>query len=239
MLSFKPKYNDFIQQIVIADVTLEKIRAGSIHVSGLDPEKFRGMSLSFIGNTVADHYGELLETYSQDAPSWMSVIYDTNAIPYVSIDNAWRAAEWHDYVLTEGEIASDSRIGQTEQIGKTVLGGRPVYVVTEFSSIEAPTIAKAINHAGNVIPGFEPIVQGYRVSLASTLVDALETLNERHYVGVALRDLSDEDRRMMKAARVRFFDTADMHGEPIVIIGYNTIPLPFIKRDLQAVAKYF
>nr|DAM95664.1 MAG TPA: hypothetical protein [Caudoviricetes sp.] len=239
MLSFKPKFNYFIQDIIISDVTLEKIRVGSIKVPGLNHKQFMGMSLSSIGNTVADHYGELMKTYSQDEPSWMSVIYDTDAIPYVSMDNAWRAAGWHDYVLTAGEIASDSRIGQAEMIGKTNLGKTNVYLVTEFSSIDAPMVARAINHACNVIPGFEPIAQGYRVSMASTLVDALETLNERHYVGVALRDPSDEDRRMMKAARVRFFDTTDIHGESVVIIGYNTIPNPFIKHDLQAVAKYF
>lgn len=239
MLSFKPKYNDLIQDIIIADVTLEKIRVGSIKVPGLNPKQFQGMSLSFIGNTVADHYGELLETYSQDAPSWMSVIYDTDAIPYVSIDNAWRAAEWHDYVLTAGEIASDSRIGQAEMIGKTNLGKTNVYLVTEFSSIDAPTVARAINHACNVIHGFEPMIAGYRVSLASTLVDALETLNERHHVGVVMRNPSDEDKRMMKAARVRFLEEKDIHGEPIAIIGYNTILHPFVKRDLQAVAKHF
>lgn len=239
MLSFNPRNSDYIQTILFADVTLEKIRVGSIEVPGMDPKQFRGMSLSFIGQLVTDHYGELLETYSQDAPSWMSVIYDTDAIPYVSIDNAWRAAEWHDYVLTDGDIKSDSRIGQAEMIGKTVLGGRPVYVVTDFSSIDGPAIARAINHACNVIPGFEPNVSGFRVSLASTLVDALETLNQRHYVGVVLKNPRDGDKRMMKAAHVRFIEEKDIHGEPITIIGYNTIPHPYVKRDLQSVAKFF
>lgn len=239
MLSFKPKCNDLIQAIIIADVKLEKIRAGSIKVPGLNPEQFQGMSLSFIGNTVADHYGELLETYSEDAPSWMSVIYDTDAIPYVSMENAWRAAEWHDYVLTDGDIKSDSRIGQAEMIGKTVLGGRPVYVVTDFSSIDGPTIARAINHACNVIPGFKPNISGLRMYLASTLVDALETLKERHYVGVVLRNPRDGDKRMMNAANARFIEEKDMRGEPIAVIGYNTLPNPLDKRDLQAIAKHF
>lgn len=38
MLSFKPKCNDLIQDIIIADVTLEKIRVGSIKVPGLNPK---------------------------------------------------------------------------------------------------------------------------------------------------------------------------------------------------------
>lgn len=239
MLSFTPKQNDYIRDILFADVTLEKIRVGTINVPELSNYHVRGMALSEIGQMVANIYAERLETYSEDVPSWMSVIYDAEAIPFVSIENARRAAEWHDYVLTEGEIAHDSRIGCAEQIGKTLLDGRPVYVVTDFSSIDAPEIARAINHACDAIPGFDPIVSGCRVSTASTLVDALETLNGRHFVGVVLRDPSDEDRRMMKAARVRFLETDDRYGDRISVIGYNTIPYPLVKRDLQAVAKHF
>lgn len=239
MLSFKPKQNDYIQEIIIADVTLEKIRVGSIKVPGMNPKQFHGMSLSFIGQTVADHYGELLETYSQYAPSWMSVIYDINSIPYVSMENAGRAAEWHDYVLAEGEIEYNSRIGLAEKIGETFPGKRPVYVVTDFSRIDGPALAHAINHACRVIPGFDPIIPSSRVSMASTLVGALETLNERLYIGVMLRNPSDDESRMMKAARVRFVDAESRYGEPIAIIGYNTIPNTFVKHDFQAVAKHF
>ena len=239
MFSFNPRQNDYIQSIIIADVTLEKIRVGSIHVPELDDYHISVMALSEIGQLVADRCAKRLETYNENAPLWMSVIHEVDAIPYVSIENARRAIEWHDYVLIEGEIPHDSPLGCAERIGKTVLGDRPVYLVTSFSSIEAPAIAKAINHACNIIPGFEPIVQGYRVSTASTLVDALETLNERHYVGVVMRNPSDEDKRMMKAARVRFREETDRRGDPIAVIGYNTIPHPFAKRELQAIAKHF
>lgn len=239
MLSFKPKCNYLIHDIIIADVTLEKIRVGSIKVPGLNPKQFMGMSLSFIGQAVADHYGQQLKDYSEDAPSWMSVIYDVNAIPYVSIQNAERAAGWHDYVLAEGEITSDLRIGCAEKVGRTVLKGRPVHVVTEFSEINGPAIASAINHACNVIPGFEPSVSSLRVFLASTLVEALEALNERDYVGIVLMNPSNEDRRMMKAARVRHVLVSNHLGEMIAIIGYNTIPHPFMKRDLQVIEKLF
>lgn len=63
MLSFKPHCNELIQKFIIADVTLEKIRVGSIKIPGLNPKQFLGMSLSFIGQAVADHYGEMLADY--------------------------------------------------------------------------------------------------------------------------------------------------------------------------------
>lgn len=239
MLSFNPRNSDYIRTILFADVTLEKIRVGSIEVPGMDPKQFRGMSLSFIGQLVADHYGELLSHYTQDAPSWMSVIRDAYAMPYVSMENAGRAAEWHDYVLAEGEIEYNSRIGLAEKIGETFPGKRPVYVVTDFSRIDGPALAYAINHACSVIPGFDPMIPSSRVSMASTLVGALETLNEYHHIGVMLRNPSGDELRMMKAACVRFVNAESRYGEPIAIIGYNTIPDTFVKYDLQAVAKHF
>lgn len=239
MLSFIPKNNDYIRSIIFADVTLEKIRVGSLEVPGMDPERLRAMSLSFIGQAVADHYGELLEHYGQNAPSWMSVIHEVDAIPYVSMENAGRAAEWHDYVLAEGEIVYNHRVGFAEKIGETFPGKRPVYVVTDFSRIDGPALAYAINHACRVIPGFDPMIPSSRVSMASTLVGALETLNEYHHIGVMLRNPSGDELRMMKAARVRFVNAESRYGEPIAIIGYNTIPDTFVKYDLQAVAKHF
>jgi len=100
-------------------------------------------------------------------------------------------------------------------------------------------VARAINHAHDVVPVFQSFVNSTRTDVASTLVEALEKLNECHYVGVALRNPSEEDKRMMKAARVRFMNYQNEAGESFAIIGYNTLQNPLDKRDLQAIAKYF
>lgn len=126
-----------------------------------------------------------------------------------------------------------------ELIGKTSLGDERIYLVNYCGDMPGHVLARAINQAHDVVPGFQSFVNGTRTDVASTLVEALEKLNERHYVGVALRNPSEEDKRMMKAARVRFLPHQNEAGESFAIIGYNTLPNPLDKRDLQSVAKYF
>lgn len=126
-----------------------------------------------------------------------------------------------------------------ELIGKTLLGEESIYLVNYCGNMPGPIVAHAINHAHNVVPGFQSFVNGTRMDIASNLVEALEKLNELHYVGVALRNPSEEDKRMMKAARVRFIVHQNSAGESFAIIGYNTLPRPLDKRDLQAIAKHF
>lgn len=240
MLPFKPHCNEFIQKFIIADVTLEKIRVGSIKIPGLNPKQFLGMSLSFIGQSVADHYGEMLADYDQNAPEWLNAIYNTDAIPYVSLENVDRALACHDFVLVNmGKNPYPYKEEEHELIGKTLLGEERIYLVNYCGDMPGPMVARAINHAHDVVPGFQSCVNGARTYITSTLVEALEKLNERHYVGVALRNPSEEDKRMMKAARVRFIVHQNSSGESFAIIGYNTLPRPLDKRDLQAIAKHF
>lgn len=239
MLSFKPKCNDLIQDIVIADVTLEKIRVGSIKIPGLNHKKFLGMSLSFIGQAVADHYGEMLADYDQNAPEWLNTIYNTDAIPYVSLENADRALSFHDFVLVNTGKVRYPYTEKHELIGKTLLREENIYLVNYCGDMPGPMVARAINQAHDVVPGFQSCVNGTRTGIALTLVEALEKLNERHYVGVALLNPSEEDKRMMKAARVRFINHQNDAGESFAIIGYNTLPRPLNKRDLQTIAKHF
>lgn len=239
MLPFKPHCNELIQKFIIADVTLEKIRVGSIKIPGLNPKQFLGMSLSFIGQAVADHYGEMLADYDQNAPEWLNTIYNTDAIPYVSLENADRALACHDFVLVNTGKERYPYKEKYELIGKTLLGEENIYLVNYCGDMPGPMVARAINQAHDVVPGFQSFVNGTRTAMASTLVEALEKLNERHYVGVALRNPSEEDKRMMKAARVRFLPHQNEAGESFAIIGYNTLPNPLDRRDLQSVAKYF
>lgn len=126
-----------------------------------------------------------------------------------------------------------------ELIGKTSLGDERIYLVNYCGDMPGHVLARAINQAHDVVPGFQSFVNGTRTAVASTLVEALEKLNERHYVGVALRNPSEEDKRMMKAACVRHVLVSNHLGEMIAIIGYNTIPHPFMKRDLQVIEKLF
>lgn len=126
-----------------------------------------------------------------------------------------------------------------ELIGKTLPGEENIYLVNYCGYMPGPMVARAINHAHDWVPGFQSCVNGTRTDIASTLVEALEKLNERHYVGVALRNPGEEDKRMMKAAHVRFLNHQNEAGESFAIIGYNTLPNPLDKRDLQAIAKHF
>lgn len=239
MLSFKPINNEFIQKFIIADVTLEKIRVGSIKIPGINPKQFLGMSLSFIGQEVADHYGELLTDYDQDAPEWLNTLYNTDVIPYVSLENSIRALACHDIALVNTGKERYPYKEAHELIGKTALGEEHIYLVNYCGDMSGPMIARAIKHVHDVVPGFQSFVNGTRTAMASTLVEALEKLNERHYVGVALRNPSEDDKRMMKAARVRFMPHQNEAGESFAIVGYNTLPNPLDKRDLQAIAKHF
>lgn len=239
MLSFKPKNNDLIEAFVISEVMLEKIRIGGIEIPGLDTKQFRGMSFSFIGETIANHYVDLLADYDQPDPTWMSVIYKENAIPYVSVENSSRALARHDFVLVNTGRGRYPYKEEYELIGKMSLREEHIYLVNYCGDMPGPMLARAINQAHDVVPGFQSFVNGTRTDIASTLVEALEKLNERHYVGVALRNPSEEDKRMMKAARVRFMNHQNEAGESFAIIGYNTLPNPLDKRDLQSIAKYF
>lgn len=239
MLSFKPRGNEFINKFIIADVTLEKIRVGSIKIPSINPKQFLGMSLSFIGQEVADHYGELLADYDQNAPEWLNTRYNTDAIPYVSLENAIRALACHDFVLVNTGKEHYPYKEEHELIGKSGLNEERIYLVNYCGDMPGPMVARAINHAHDWVPGFQSCVNETRTALSDTLVEALERLNERHYVGVALRKPSEEDKRMMKAARVRFLNHKNEAGESFAIIGYNTLPNPLDKRDLQSVAKYF
>ena len=239
MLSFKPKNNDFIEAFVISEVMLEKTRIGRIDIPGLDTKQFRGMSFSFIGQEIANHYGELLTEYDQPDPNWITVIYKEDAIPYVSVEHAYRALARHNFALVNTGKERYPYKGEYELIGKTLLGKENIYLVNYCGDMPGPMIARAIKHAHDVVPGFQSFVNGTRTAMASTLVEALEKLNERHYVGVALRNPSEEDKRMMKAARVRFLNHQNEAGESFAIIGYNTLPNPLNKRDLQAIAKHF
>lgn len=239
MLAFKPKNNEFIDTFIIPDVTLEKIRVGKIKIPWLDHKQFLGMSLSFIGRKVADHYGELLADYDQVAPEWLNTIYKTNAIPYVSLENADRALSCHDFVLVNTGKNPYPYKETHELIGKTLLGEERIYLVGYCGDMPGPMVAHAINHAHDVVPGFQPFVNDERTAIAATLVDALEKLNERRYVGVALPRPIEADNRLMKAARIRFILEKDQNREEVAIIGYNTLPNPLDKRDLQSVFRHF
>lgn len=239
MLSFAPKNNDYIQAIIIADVMLEKIRVGGLKVPGMDPKQFQGMPLSFIGQAIADHYGEMLQDYDQAAPNWLSVVYKTDAIPYVSLENADRAMSCHDFVLVNTGKNPYPYKETHELIGKTLLGEERIYLVSSCGDMPGPMVAHAINHAHDVVPGFQPFVNDERTAIAATLIDALEKLNERRYVGVALPRPVEADKRLMKAARIRFILEKDWHGEEVAIIGYNTLPNQLDKRDLQSVFRHF
>lgn len=239
MLSFTTKQNDYIESIVIADVMLEKIRVGGLKVPGMDPKQFQGMSLSFIGQAVADHYGEMLQDYDQAAPSWLSVVYKTDAIPYVSLENADRALSCHDFALVNTGKGTYPYKEKYELIGKTLLNNEHIYLVNYCGDMPGPMVAHAINYAHDVVPGFQPLINDARTVIASTLIDALEKLNERRYVGVALPRPIEADKRLMKAAHIRFILEKDWHGEEVAIIGYNTLPNPLDKRDLQSVFRHF
>ena len=239
MLSFNPRNSDYIQAIIIADVMLEKIRVGGLKVPGMDSKQFQGMSLSFIGQTVADHYGEVLQDYDQAAPNWLNVLYKEDAIPYVSLENADRALSCHDFVLVNTGKGTYPYKEKYELIGKTILNGEHIYLVNYCGDMPGNMVAHAINYAHDVVPGFQASVNDTRTTIASTLIDALEKLNECRYVGVALPRPIEADKRLMKAARIRFILEKDWHGEEIAIIGYNTLPNPLDKRDLQSVFRHF
>ena len=179
MLTFRAPGNSAIKEFYIADVTLEKIRVGSIIVPGVNDgkQKLIGLSLSSIGDKVAEAYNDLLREYVEETPRWLTVNYDESYIPLVDVAGAKRALLEHDLVLiyTPADcLFEEPKHADCERIGTDLAYNMEIYAATRYGILGGVEIEKAMNQAALIIQDFQREYVDSRIETANSFVHALE-----------------------------------------------------------------